>query len=86
MMNTMKSSAEVSALSSVGGNVNPNAGPGPPRPATAQADATRLEERGEREMRAIRLLREASAQILYLIAHRTGSCFRRLVQHQPVTF
>ena len=40
-----------------------------PRPARAQRDATRLEEHGEREMRAVRLLREGCAQIPYLIAH-----------------
>jgi len=33
-------------------------------PGDGSAEATRLEKRGEREMRAIRLLREASAQIL----------------------
>lgn len=36
--------------------------------------------------RAVRLLLEASAQILYLIAHRRGKRCRRLVQHQPATF
>jgi hypothetical protein len=37
-------------------------------------------------MRAIHLLREASAQILYLIAHRREKCCRRLVQHRPAIF
>jgi hypothetical protein len=32
-----------------------------------------LEERGEREISAVRLLREGIAQILYLNAHRRGS-------------
>ena len=46
---------------------------GPERPATAQPDATRLQEHGERETRAVRLLREGSGQFLYLIAHRRES-------------
>ena len=55
------------------GSVNRNVVPGPERPGTAQPDATRLEEHGEREIRAVRLLREVSAQIPYLTAHRRES-------------
>jgi hypothetical protein len=53
-----------------GGSVSRNVDSGPEGPATAQADATRLEERGEPEMRTLRLLREERAQISNLIAYR----------------
>jgi hypothetical protein len=58
----------------------------PSAPGDGSSGATRLEKRGEREMRAIRLLREASAQILYLIAQIRGKCCRRMIQQQPTTF
>ena len=51
-----------------GGSVNRNVDSGPEGLATAQADATRLEERGEPEMRTLRLLREERARAPYLIA------------------
>ena len=53
----MTSSAEVRCALRWG-SVNRNVAPGPERPATARHDATRLEKHGEREMRAVRLLRE----------------------------
>jgi hypothetical protein len=42
-----------------------------------------LDEHGEREMRAVWLLREGIVQIPYLSAHR-GKVMSRVVQHQPV--
>jgi hypothetical protein len=58
---------------------------GPEGPATAQADATRLEERGEPEMRALRLLREERADFQPDRLQKERCC-RRVVQHWPGTF